>query len=91
MTKDEADFNQTIAKPLNLHELTKEEPTHRIAGHQSRLDRIYLSHRLADQLDHRIRCVALPCLPSLVSSHRPVQFEIMPPDTGADQFQALPE
>lgn len=90
-TKEETDFDSLILKPFQLHELIQEEPTHRMAGHESRLDRVYTNLHVADQLDHQMRCVALPWVPSLVSSHRPVWFEVQLPEKGTDTCKALPD
>ena len=58
---------------------------------QPRLDRVYLNYHLEDQLDHEIRCTALPWVSSLISSHRPLWFEWRPPEPHQDTIKAIPE
>ena len=68
---EEAHWRRLIAGPYRLEELFQPAMTHASAAGRSRLDRIYTSQHLSDQLDRQVRSAALEWVPHL-SAHRAV-------------------
>ena len=90
-THEEQDFDALVARPFRFKELRQEEPTQRSGASTSRLDRIYLNYHMSAQLDHSIRCLALPWLHPLESSHRPLWFDFSPPASSPAPHRAIPD
>ena len=66
-------FSQTFCSERGFQELAQPDYTHDSALGQSRLDRVYSNHPLADQLDRDWGCSALDWSKGL-SNHRPISF-----------------
>ena len=63
---------QTLLDTHQLHELEQLAYTHENTTAQSKLDRIYINHHLADQLDKQFSASTLPR--TRLSTHRPITF-----------------
>ena len=61
-----------IQTPHNFHEFQQPAFTCNVAAARSRIDRVYANNFVADQLDRKYSCVALPW--TELSSHRPISF-----------------
>ena len=66
-------FHQQFQVDRGFQELAQEEFTHDSERGESRLDRVYSNHPMADQLDRDWGCAALQWVKQL-SNHRPVSF-----------------
>ena len=71
--KEQADWAKLFEVGGRLHELYQPHGTHDCAGARSRLDRVYTSAGVTDQLDVHLGCAPLDWCKSL-SDHRPVIF-----------------
>ena len=70
---DEEFFQDNIATPFELFELSQEQFTCETAQARSRIDRVYTNQHLTEQLDRIISCSTLEWVKDL-SAHRPVSF-----------------
>jgi len=72
-SRDEGHWNEVMGSNKDLHELHQPMATHEDAHVRSRLDRIYISQHLSNQLDVSLGCAPLEWDRTL-SNHRPVIF-----------------
>ena len=70
---EEADWDTKVLKGKGAHELWQPMATHDSALARSRLDRVYATQHVIDQVDSQLACFALEWCPTL-SNHRPVAF-----------------
>ena len=63
---------QLLLDTHQLHELEQLAYTHENTTAQSKIDRIYINHHIADQLDRQFSASALPR--TRLSTHRPITF-----------------
>ena len=63
---------QSILDAHQLHELEQPALTHENSTAQSKIDRIYINHHIADQLDRQFSAATLPR--TRLSTHRPNTF-----------------
>ena len=85
---EEQAWKSLVADPWGLHELEQNNFTHSSALGQSRLDRVYSNHHLADQLDRHVCCAALEWVPDL-SAHRAVTFSRSIPESKAGSVRSI--
>ena len=72
--RDEADWDNVFGgRDTMLNELHQPHGTHDSAGARSRLDRIYVSSGVAEQLDAQMGCSTLDWC-KMLSDHRPLIF-----------------
>ena len=71
--KEEEDFTKKLGKRKQLHEIYQPHATHSCAKARSRIDRVYTTQCVSEQLDTKLGCAALDWDNEL-SAHRPVYF-----------------
>ena len=68
---EESHWKRVVSGRFHLEELYQPAMTHASASGRSRLDRVYTTQRVSDQLDRQVRSAALEWVPHL-SAHRAV-------------------
>ena len=85
----EAAHWRRIVPLSSAYELHQPEPTHEGPISLAKLDRVYINQPVADQLDKRIYCTAMPW--TGVSQHRPLAFGRQSHPLRAPLDKAIPE